>query len=93
MDAKLFFRSLIVIGLASLLMGCPLVRTEYVEVKVPVYQCPSIEIPSQPVYAIESLRQDDRENYDKIAKAYVSSLLQCKQHNAILMELLSNYED
>lgn len=85
----------VVIGvLALLLVGCgsnqvqttpPLAAVKTVEVKVPVAACPAemeqIKYPSRPALPIDDLTTEDKQNYDKVGKAYMQTIAVLKKYS------------
>ena len=85
----------IVIGvLALLLVGCgnrqvqttpPLADVKPIEVKVPVATCPAqmeqIKYPSRPALPIDDLTIEDKQNFDKVGKAYMQTVALLKKYS------------
>lgn len=85
---------LVAICLSSLLLtGCthckPIIKTEVVEVKVPVtVPMDPIQIPEHPLLPINTLTPSDRKDFKKVGKAYVMSLKRLEAHIGELETLI-----
>jgi hypothetical protein len=83
-----------VILLTAFLIGCcePIVRTEIVEVMIPVKaQCPKPDPITKPQLPVNSLTQEDKNNHEKIAKQYAASIAVCMSYAEEQEEVLNSY--
>lgn len=66
---------LLLILISLILAGCnPFIRTEYREYPVPVYTVPAPPSIERPQLPIHSLTSEDREDSDKVIRAYIVSI-------------------
>lgn len=69
--------------LCILLAGCASAPPVVEHVSAPP---PKVQLPDEPVYAVQTLKKGDR--YDAVLRAYVASLVQARGYAAQLRELL-----
>jgi hypothetical protein len=76
--------------------GCikkPMVKTEYVEKKVPVNAVPAPPTVPKPVLETSKLTEEDKKNLGKVTQAYVVENKQLKAYTGILEMIINTYRE
>lgn len=77
----------VVITTAALILTACVSKPQVVY--IPVYSCPKSEVPIEPSYEYNKLSDKDTPN--KIAKAWVASMIQCKEYTNELVTIIRGY--
>lgn len=86
-------RLIVLLMMTVLLTGCGTTTTKTQVVKVPIIICPVPEYIIEPVLAIETLNDEDKGDWEKIAKAYASTIVTQEAHIQKLRAQLQIYRD
>lgn len=86
---------IVLLMLSVMLVGCKsqMVKTEYVEVKVPVNSVPQPPVVSRPVPETSLLTTADRKDIGKVAKAVTVERDQWKEYSSILETIINKYKE
>lgn len=80
----------VVITTAALMLSACVHKPPQI-VYIPIYSCPQVELPTSPTYKYEELT--DKDTYDKVVKAWVVSMIQCKSYAKELETILKGYKE